>query len=177
MVYGVADMNVDVGMSINEIYYGVEGFARLYNIELVGWDKESVWEPFANLYDPIIKDVPREKVEELMKIAESAFKKSKFKINIDIERAASITISDPNAPNDKTITDKGEIAKLVEFLNKTPIKSAKYTPGLPTSGAPSISVTDSDGNSLFGCMLEADKFYVRGCTYTLESEYFTDLIQ
>ncbi len=169
-------INLEGSMTLNEIYFGIEGFAKLYNIELVGWDKESVWEPYAEIYDPT-NTVLREKAEELMKVAESAFKKSKFKINIDKEQAASITITDPNAPNDKTITDKGEIERIVEFLNKTPIKSAKYSPGLPTSGAPSLSVKDSEGNIVFGCMLEADKFYIRGCEYTLESDYYTDLIQ
>ncbi len=169
------NISLDTPMNYNQIYFGVEAFAKLYNIELVGWDKETVWEPIANLYDPMSKAL-REKAEELLQIAESAFEKSKFKINIDKERAASITITDPNAPNNKTITDKDEIEKIVEFLNKTPIKSAKYIPGLPTSGAPSLSVKDNEGNSLFGCMFEADKFYIRGCEYIINDNYFESIL-
>jgi len=168
------NINLDTPMSYNQIYFGIEAFAKMYNIELVGWDKETIWQPIANLYDPITT-ATRDDAEGLLQKARIAFEKSKFKINIDKERAASITITDPNAPNNKTITDKDEIEKIVEFLNKTPIKSAKYTPGLPTSGAPSLSVKDSEGNRLFGCMYEADKFYIRGCEYTLKDNYFANI--
>lgn len=72
------NINLDKPMNYNEIYYGVEAFAKMHNIELVGWDKETIWQPIADLYDPVTT-ASREKAEELLQKAKIAFKNAKQK--------------------------------------------------------------------------------------------------
>lgn len=173
--YETENMNLDKVMSYNKIYFGVEGFAKMYNIELDGWDKETIWEPIAELYDPTVP-ATRDKAEELLAKAKTAFENSKLVINLSYNDVKSIEIYNAISHKDVTITDQNRIKQLIEFLNKTPIEKAESIPGLPTADINRITVKDADGNSLFGCMYEADTFYIRGCKYTLENNYFESIL-
>lgn len=161
------DLNLDKPITYNQIYFGVEAFAKMHKIDLVGWDKETVWEPLANLYDPITT-ATREKAEELLQKAKTAFENSQVKLDYTDENITKMTVNRISMDYKDIIEDNLEVLKNIK------VTDIKYIGGV-TGVYDKITLYNADGDEVASFCYDKGHLYMNGCCYTVEGTPFDDL--
>ncbi len=161
-------INLDVPMSYNQIYFGIEGFAKMYNIELVGWDRQTIWEPIANLYDPTIT-ATREKAEELLQKAKSAFENSTVSLDFTDANITKMSV------NGIVMDYEDVIAQNLQVLKNVKVTDIKYIGGV-TGVNNRVTLYNGGGYEVVSFSYDKGHFYINECCYTIEGTPFEDLI-
>ncbi len=161
------DLNLDKPMTYNQIYFGIEGFAKMYKIDLVGWDRQTVWEPLANLYDPTVT-ATRDKAEELLQKAKTAFENSRVSLDFTDENITKMTV------NGFSMDYKDIIEGNLQVLKNVKVTDIKHIGGV-TGISNSVALYSADGDEVASFSYDKGHFYMNECCYTVEGTPFEDL--